>query len=282
MDELQELFLNNHGEHKRQIQFNSIAIASIVIMFFSYYYDNSKYAHVIILVLFALFIANKYVTIEKNTINDFNEKTMFKLNSLQNKVNQYLISKVKFIEKTSNKKVFTKKTINDILETNRLDSLYIDANIIHFLYSILPLNNYNQQEFYLLLKGTNHILKIRNEIEIYYQANGKYTENISEMFEIALELKKNVINNVHNFIYAVPKIKIMNDYVNKVIEQYSILISYNINLIHKYYLDNIKLKGINVSTKFVSYNNTKPFDKYSNHETVLQKQDKNKLIQFYI
>lgn len=282
MNEIQELFLNNHGEYKRHVQFNSIAIAAIVIMFFSYYYDNTQYAHIIALVLFAFFIANKYVTLENTSINDYNEKTMYKLNVLQNNANKYLISKMQFVEKTSNKKVFSNKFKNDILQSNKLDSLYIDANLVHFLHSILPLSNYNQQEFFLLLKGTNQILKIRNDIEIYYKANGKHIENISEMFEIALGLKSNVINNVHNFIYTVPKIKIMNDYVDKIIEQYSILISYNIDFIHKYYLDNIKTKGINVSTKFVSYNTTKPFDKHQNHETVVQKHNKNKMLQFYI
>ena len=67
-----------------------------------------------------------------------------------------------------------------------------------------------------------------------------------------------------------------------VIERYGVLISRNIDKIHEYYLDNIQKTGINSSTKFVSYNTTKPFDKYSNHQTIVNKGEKNKLIQFYI
>lgn len=282
MDELQELFLNSQGEYKRQIQFNSLLIASFILMFFSYYYNNTQYAHIIALILFATFIANKYVKIEKFKLEGTNEQTMIKLNLLQEKVDLYLINKMQFIEKTSGKKVFSKTIQNQILKNNYLDSLYIDANLIHFLHSVLPLYQYNPQEFYLLLKGTNQILKIRNDIERFFSANNKYPQNISEMLEIAIGLKTNTTNNMHNFIYTVPKIKIMNDYVDKVIQRYSVLVSRNINMIHKYYLDNIQKTGINNSTKFVSYNKTKPFDKYSNHQIILNKGDKNGLIQFYI
>lgn len=278
MNELQELFLNSHGEYKRQVQFNSLIIISIIIMFFSYYYDNTQYAHIIVLILFALYIANKYVISEKNVVRDFNEKTMYKLNTLQSKVNEYLRAKINLIEKTSGK-VFTKKIVNDIYKSDQLNALYIDATLIDFLFSIVPLYEYNPQEFYLLLKGANNILNIRKEIEEYYHANedSKYPENIAEMLEIAIQLKSNTINNVHNFIYTVPKIKIMNDYVDKVIQRYGVLISRNVNIIYKHYKNNIDKKGINISTKFVSYNTTKPFDEMSNHSS---KEDK--LISFYI
>lgn len=276
MNELQELFLSSHGEYKRQIQFNSILIVSIIIMFFSYYYDNTQYAHIIVLILFALYIANKYVVSEKNVVRDFNEKTMYKLNVLQIKANDYLNAKINLIENTSGK-VFTQKIINDIYKSSKLNALYIDATLIDFLFSIVPLYEYNSQEFYLLLKGANNILNIRKEIEEFFDANGTYPENIAEMLEIAIQLKSNTINNVHNFIYTVPKIKIMNDYVDKVIKRYGVLISRNINIIYKHYKNNIEKKGITNSTKFVSYNTTKPYDEMSNHSP---KEDK--LISFYI
>lgn len=282
MDELQELFLNSHGEYKKQIQFNSLLIVSFILMFFAYYYDNTQYAHIIALILFATFVANKYIKMEQNKLDDINQQTMIKLNLLQNKIDLYLINKMKFIEKTSGKKVFSKSLQNEILKKNYLDSLYLDANLIHFLHSILPLYQYNPNEFYLLLKGTNQILKIRSDIEKYFNTNNEYPENISEMMEIAIGLKTNTINNMHNFIYTVPKIKQMNEYINQVIERHGVLVSRNIDIIHKYYLDNIQKTGINNSTKFVSYNTTKPFDKYSNHQTILNKRENNKLIQFYI
>jgi hypothetical protein len=80
------------------------------------------------------------------------------------------------------------------------------------------------------------------------------------MFEQSVMLRSNTINNLHRFIFAVPKTNMMYDYTNKIIKRYMVLISRNTDKIYEYVQDNIKITGVNTSTKFVSYNNTRPYD----------------------
>ena len=116
--------------------------------------------------------------------------------------------------RNSNPQNMKSADIKRIYDSNNLDSLYIDANLIHFLHSIKALSDYNLNEFFELLKGVNSILKIKNDIDEYYNANGYYPDNTSELFEGSLELRKNVVNNLHNFIYTVPKINKMYKYLS--------------------------------------------------------------------
>jgi hypothetical protein len=153
--------------------------------------------------------------------------------------------------------------------------------MIHFLESILPMAKYNETQFLLILNGTNNILKIKNEIDIYYNSNKKYQENTSELFQMANNLKIKVINDIHEFIYTIPKNQIMRNYLRDIINRYSILINRITDSIHNSYKNNIKQRGINASTIFVSYDETKPFDQLSNH-SVIPNSTNNKLQRFYI
>lgn len=233
---------------------------------------------IIVLISFGLYISNTYVKIVKNDLDDFNKTTMFKLNSLQNIINDHIKKKISINAselKLSNKdKIF-------LIEKNKLDHLYTDANMIHFLFSIKKLYDYNSDEFYKLLKGTNQLLKIKNEIEIFYDSEGEYTENIHEMFEIAIQLRVNCLNNLQNIIYAVPKIGKMYDYIDDVIIRYGVLLDRNLYRLNDYHLDDIKRKGVNNRTKFIYINHTKPFDELSNH-SMIPTHDKNKLIDLYV
>jgi radical SAM superfamily enzyme with C-terminal helix-hairpin-helix motif len=122
--------------------------------------------------------------------------------------------------------------------------------MIEFLYSIKKLSEWDQSEFYLLLKGTNNILKLKNEIEEYYDKNKKYPDNIYQMFEQALLLRKNTINNIHAFIYNIPKTAILYDYLDKITNRYMILISRNTDKMYCYVQNHIKQVGINSDTKY--------------------------------
>ena len=182
-----------------------------------------------------------------------------------------------------------------LLERNRLDSMYIDSTMINFLHSLLPLYDYNPDEFYMLIKGTNNILKIRKEIEDFYKANSEmtpdpqpakrpsfkdskpihldtlYTQNLSDMFRIAVDLKSNCVNNLHNMIYKVPKTNKFYRYIDNVIDRYIILINRNLKVISEYQLKDIQDSGINVNTQFVYYKGTKPFDASRDQNIVLSK-----------
>lgn len=219
-----------------------------------------------------------WLNVKNVDFNSNNHKlTMYKLNSLQVKVNDYITSKISQINLPllDQKKLFL---------TNKLTSLYIDSNIIEFLYSIIKLNDYNSNEFYLLLKGTNNILQLRNEIETYYKANNYtvYPENISEMLENALLLKKNCMNNLQNFIYTVPKMKIMYNYIDTTLVAYNSLLNDNIKVIQEHQKNHMKKVGIINRTKFIDLSTTKAFDAFDNHSIIPTKGVSNQLIDLYL
>lgn len=244
-----ELFIN------KSFLFKVVVLIILIFFIFTYIFPEN-YANVIILIVFAVIIAKYYIEYNESSVLDKNHVIMNHLMTLQETVNRYIDkNKGKMNIKLSN------DDINKIYKNNRLDNLYIDSNMIEFLYSIINLYEYNDSEYYLLLKGTNNILKLRNEIETYYESNKMYPDNINQMMETALLLRSNTINNMHNFIYSVPKTNMMYKYVNNIINRYMILISRNTDKIYAYVLDNRKLKGINSESNLaLSYDNVKPYD----------------------
>jgi hypothetical protein len=277
--DIQNLFLNQHGSFAKTLQFETIVIFVIVLIVVTQAFEKS-YGFVIILVVFALYISNTYVNVKNNKVNDFNSMTMVKLQSLQSKVYDYIDIKLKLIRNSSENKM-PQSEIQKMYNQNQLDSLYIDSNVIHFLFSVIKLSEYNPENFYSLLKGTNSILRIKRDIDLFYESNGVYPENTSELFQAALKLRQNTINNMHNFVYTIPKTSIMYKYLDDSITRYATLVSRTTDSIHTNYKNNIQRVGLNSSTKFVTYNTTKDFDPIENHESFVTKGD-NKHLQFYI
>jgi hypothetical protein len=277
--DLQKLFLDQHGSFAKNLQFETIVIFVIVLIILTQSFQKT-YGFVIILIVFALYVSNTYVTVKNDKINDFNSITMFKLQTLQSKMYDHIDKKIQLVQNTGNQH-FSKADSDKLYKSVELDSLYIDANLIHFLYSIIKLYEYNGDVYSSLLKGTNNILKIKRQIDEFYESNGIYPQNTSEMFEIALQLRSTTINNLHNFIYTIPKTSNMYDYINDSIERYATLISRITDDIQQSYLHNIEITGINTTTKFVNYNTTKHFDQSLNHPIKPHKHG-SPLIPFYI
>ena len=250
------LFNNNLNDvNKKNDIFKTLVVIVLVCFIVTYMFPNNQ-SYIIILFLFALWVTNNYIVYNSKNISIKNNVIMYHLNVLQEITNKYIDTKIK----EKNHKL-SKEVVNKIYKNNELNSLYIDSNMIEFLFSIKKLSEWSLPEFYLLLKGTNNILKIRNEIEEYYNANKEYPENIYQMFEQSLILRTNTINNVHRFIYNVPKTDLLYNYIDRIIERYIVLISRNTDKIYQYIQNNIKITGINTDTKFISYNTIKPYDK---------------------
>lgn len=234
-----------------------IVIAAIVLFGFTYIFPNN-YAFIITLLIFTGYVVNTYITYVSQSVSSKNKQIMYHLEVLQDIVNNFINKKLN--EQSASSSKLSNKEINRIYDNNQLTSMYIDSNLIEFLYSIRNITQWDDSEFYLLLKGTNNILRLRKEIEEYYEENKRYPTNVTEMFEQSLMLRSNTINNLHRFIFSVPKTNMMYDYTNKIIKRYMVLISRNTDKIYDYVQDNIKITGINTNTKFVSYNNTRPYD----------------------
>lgn len=287
MDIVELFTANTNDSFKTELKFKVCIIIIIVLFIFTRIFYNTdvlKGIFVVLVLGFGVYLSGLYINVVDEDINNQNKIIDYKLNSLQEKVYDFIKYKIDLTNNTKDQKSkdMTKKDTTILFKKNELNSLYIDANVIVFLYSIIKLYEYNKYEFYLLLKGTNNILKIRREIEEYYNSNGKHMQNIQEMFEIALQLKTNCINSMHNFIYSVPKMKIMYTYLEDCIVAYNKLMTNNLDKIHVYVNEYIKETGINTQTRFISYKQTKPFDQISNYSIIPNKTSNKKLIDLYV
>lgn len=276
--DIKNLFLKQHGSFARWLQFETIVVFVIVIVVLTQAFERN-YGFVIILLVFALYLSNTYVSVKNDKINDFNSITMVKLQTLQSKMYDHINYKVR-LSKTSGQ-TMSKSDLDKLYKRNELDSMYIDANLIHFLFSIIKLYEYNPDLYFSLLKGTNNILRIQKEIDVFYEANQQYPENTTELLQVALDLRTNTINNLHDFIYTVPKTSQMYSYIGDSTERYATLISRITDTIYQSYKNNIDQRGINTTTKFVSYNTTKSFDPEKNHQVIPGKTNPRN-IPFYI
>ena len=306
MDNLVNLFTNEHGEYQNNFKIQVILLFIFVLIIFSKIWGaNNTGIFVILAISFALYISNIYVkinNIQNNDLDDDNKQTLIKLNALQSKVYTHIRNQI--IQATDNGLKLSKNDQIVLLNKNKLQSLYLDSTLINFFYSILQLYDYNPDEFYLLLKGTNNILKLQNEIENYYLINKdniqeytqkivsfrtdpipniepKFLENLSEMFENAIQLKTECINSLHNIIYSVPKTNKMYTYIDNVIQRYTILINRHLDIFQKYNTDAIKFTGVTNRTKFINYKHTKGYDRLVNH-SITPTKEPNNLIQLYV
>lgn len=274
MDSLVNLFSNEHGKFSRVLQFEVVVFCVAAIIFFNVYFDlNHGYA--IALLSMVIYASNVYVKFRVNKLVDFNKSTLYKLDRIQEAVNKSIDMRLERITT----KISVKQT-KLLYETGKLDYLYLDATMINFLYSIIPLHEYNPHEFYIFVKGVNAILRLRGEIEQYFEENGIYPQNTSEMLQTAIQLKSNTLNNLHNFIYSVPKDRAMYDYIRDATDIYNVLITRSINFIYTSYKNNIKQRGVNSSTSFVNYTNTKYLDPTCNHP-ISSTKEPSKLVSFY-
>jgi hypothetical protein len=257
MDYLVNLFTKGNGMFSKQLQFEVIVLSVIVVIVLTKVFKNN-YGFVIILMGFVYFIANNYISVKTGALNDRNEKTLIKLQQIQNTLEKLVNDQAKILKNSSQR--LTRSDLQKLYDAHRVENLYIDADMIHFIHAIIPFAEYNGQEFLMYVKGVDNILRIKKEIEEFYEANERFPENTSELFEMAIQLKSNTINNLHNFVYSIPKTLEMLKYLDDIVEKYNVLVSRDLEGIQEYYSENIKQTGIKSTTKFVSYNITKPYD----------------------
>lgn len=270
MDDIVNLFTKEHGLYKQMFKFNVIVFFVILLFALTKLDIFGSSMYILIAFIFALYLTNMYVKSNQNDLSDNNKIIHLKLEGIQSKVYEYVNYKI--ATATSGGLKLPPADAQKLYEKNKLDSLYTDANMIVFLHSIIKLYEYNQQEFYLLVKGTNNILKLKHDIERFYEAERQYPENIHEMLQIAIQLKSNCMNNLQNFIYTVPKQNKMYTYIDNVLVTYNVLITRNIKQMHNYHLDYIHKNGIDINTTFIDINSSKPFDPSTNRSIIPSKE----------
>jgi hypothetical protein len=280
MEDIIKLFTKENSHYDRILQFKIVSFFIVIITIFSKLFNSLETTtYIIILLVFGMYTSTVFLKTIDNDLNDVNKITFFKLESLQEKVYEFLLYKIN--QTSVNNTKLTPIKQQELFEKNKLDSLYIDAQMINFLYSIIKLFDYNKYEFYSLLKGTNNILKLHNEILVFYESNeGSVPENISEILENCIQLKVNCMNILQNFIYTVPKTHSFYNYIDGSVNTYEYLINKHIYDIHKYQKENIN-KGININTKFFHLDLPKGYDKFSNH-SVIPSKNNDQLVDLYI
>lgn len=243
------LFNKNVSFGTPEFKFKIIVTVILVMFIFTRMHSGQETKGILVILLLAglYYTSTIYITSQDTTSINENKLIDYKLNVLQDTI-------YKYIEKIHVEK---KIAVNIDHKNHKLDSLYIDARIISFLYNVLPLYGYNDTNYVSLLNGTNNILKTRRDIEKYYNANGVHMNNIHQMFEIVVHLKVVCLGILHNFVYTVPKGKTMRKYLETSIIQYNNFVSENIDKIAYYSKQHIDQGGINATTKFVSYKETR-------------------------
>ena len=201
----------------KELYFKCLVIIVFILILFNY----SKLPYTFILLLiFAIAVSYFYYIYSKKVYTNTNENIMKKLIKLES-------------------------------ICGKLDNLYIDSDLIEFFYSISFFSKYNHQEFNLLLKGANNILKIRKQIE-----DSSPSSNINSLFEQSVLLKTNTMNNLHRFIYNIPKTNSMYNFLDNALNTYNILITRSIDILYNY----TTIKPININKKFYDYDHAKPND----------------------
>jgi hypothetical protein len=242
------LFTESHGIYRDKFKFRAILVFCTVLVVFSRVFGDD-YHKIILLFCFGFIITELYTSTQSNFINDYNQETMGKMDKLQSIVDEYIKSEL--VKGTNNIAPISPNQVMIIQKKYRLGSMYMDANMIEFLYSIHELKKYNPKQFYKILKGTNNILNIRRQIEEYRSPNGAYLANIGSMLKVAISLKINLLNNLHDMIYTIPKTQEMSEYLSKSIEIYDGLLSHNIQEMYRVYKSKIESEGIHSDTVLV-------------------------------
>ena len=233
----------NNSLKKQSIVIGLIFVSSLVYIF------KDDYWKVLVLLACTVVIVDKYVTLQSNSLNDINKITMNNLSAIQLKMYDYIDQDLKI------KKIIpSPEDLQKMYDSVKLNAMYIDAGLIRFIYSILPMYDYSPEQFYKLVKGTNVILGMLLDIERFYKANKAFPNNTSDMLKRALEIKSNCVNNIHNFIYSIPKEDTFYKYHYNIMNRYDSLMTRVINKMYKYDEDNRKLIGVTVATKFTDYN----------------------------
>lgn len=165
----------------------------IVLGFFGLYtllnkfFRQSVYA---ILLSAVVILIIKYVLERYNLANEDKNKSIFnKLNDLQQEMNSYIETKYKNLPVQS----------DNLYKKVKLDYMYSDANLISFLHHRLYLSKYNKDSYSELVKKVNLFLKLKYFYEIKEQ---RYK---TQLLETLNQLKKEIVNIFHTFIYTVPK-----------------------------------------------------------------------------
>lgn len=230
------------------LKFKSVVLFCTIlsIMFMNF---EKNYVNMIILIVFCFISVEIFVSVYQKGTQEYNELVMYKLDVLQKIVDKYI--ETELYKGSDNIKKVSKEEVDRIKKRYVLDSMYKDPRMIVFLYSIRELSKYNHGQFYKIVKGVNGILKMKREIGDYYRETGGYLDGTSDMVKLAIGLKVNLMNNLHDMIYTIPKAPSMYEYLDNSLGIFEKLLDKNIQDLYQYHIRMIESQGTNMSTVFI-------------------------------
>lgn len=239
--------LDNILKDDKNTQFLYIVITIIIFFIVSKLVDVQLY-HFMGLILVVLFVYN-YQNRKDLTSSTDMELLDYKLAALQLKMYDYITN---YIHKLNPS--ISNVDLQNVKSRSVLDYMYLDANMINLMYSLIDLYQYNPDSFQKMLKCVNNLLHIRNDLQYLGPI-----DRPADHFEIAESLAQKATNYLHTFQLSVPKNTVTVKLLSDALKRFQILIKRNLDIIVKICNKDAK-DNLNSSTTFINYyNGVKPY-----------------------
>lgn len=235
---------------KQQIFFIVVIFISIFgVLTWAFRFENTTTGF-IILFLFALFAAYMYLSYTTNFLNDNNKLLAYKLNYIQSLVYDHITYKFIIFKNQANNGLNQSNILQNLdfekmYKESYLDALYLDSDLIEFLYLNKYLYDKNQESFVYFILSTNSFMRVLKELK---DTNHSLPNNTQSLIQVALDKYSNSIEFLKSFIFNIESgsmsMKRLNDIVNNYIE----LMYFNVLQLENFNKLFIKQNGINNST----------------------------------
>lgn len=246
--------LKTNTQESNNLKFQLVVLGLLTVYFLTTYFHLDQLGNVLALLTFVVYIMYLGLDYYNTTTTGSNEILEYKLNAIQSTLYTYTEEYLNRIRFSNNRFQMSKQIYKSILKRMETLWLYMDAKLVHFLYSLMFLYKYNEDSFVEMVLCTNGILKIRGELEEFYNENGYLPENVYYLSESAEELKVKALNFAHTFIYKIPKTYDLENMIEKILDRFHQLLKPHIIAIKKMTIKHTIQTGINRTTNFVDMN----------------------------
>jgi hypothetical protein len=224
-----------------------IVIFAILTYFFKFENTTTGF---IILFVFAFYVATFYLNYNTNILSDDNKLLMYKLNFIQNLVYDHVTYKLTLLRSQNfaglnQADILKNLDFEKMLKDSYLDALYIDSDLIEFIYLNRNLYDKNQEAFVNFVLSTNTFLRVLKELQ---DDSHPLPNNTQQLIQVALEKYSNALENLKSFIFTIESGSVAMKQLNDVQNNYMELMYYNVLQLENYNKLFLKEYGINNQT----------------------------------
>lgn len=258
---LQTLLFKRSGyldRFKFQLAASSVLVVFLVFRYFEYTHFVNALA-IALVVAGVLYVQSSFYFTQHK---DNNQLLDYKLNQLQSLMYSFVDDQMNRIVFSENNKLLTRKIYKQSLNRVKLTHFYIDSRIIRFCHSLSFLYQYNNNSFANVMLAINGILRIRTELEEYYNVNGELPPSVSYDVQTVEELHKKAVNFAHTFIYTIPKTNNLEYTIEKILSTMYRLLKPHVIAVKRMAIKRDIKVGVHRRTQFteLNYSISKPID----------------------